>query len=144
MGLIEQGQVMGGIGDEQGWAEAKRYHAQQDARRRAEREGFRRQRYQEVVAAIRRLAPAYPALRQVYLFGSLVQEGRHGPGSDIDVAVTGDDLEAESRFWQALEEALQADVDLRPLRGAVAFAVQQYGECVYDREVSPADTQHRG
>jgi predicted nucleotidyltransferase len=120
----------------------RQYHTWSEARRKLAREQLQQERYQQVRAAIRRLAPAYPALRAVYLFGSLVQPGRHRPGSDIDVAVECDDPEAESRFWRTLEAELEADVDLRPCKGAIAWAVSTYGECVYAREVSSAGTQH--
>jgi predicted nucleotidyltransferase len=121
---------------------ARQYHAWREARRKLARERLRQERYQRVRATIRRLAPAYPALRAVYLFGSLVQPGRHLPRSDIDVAIECDDPEVESRFWRALEAELEADVDLWPCQGAIAWAVSTYGECVYAREVSPAGTQH--
>lgn len=119
---------------------ARQYHAWREARRELARERLRQERLRRVRTTIRRLAPAYPALRAVYLFGSLVQPGRHLPGSDIDVAVECDDPEVESRFWRALEAELEADVDLRPCKGTIAWAVSTYGECVYAREVSPAGT----
>ncbi len=128
--------------DEQTLRLARQYHARRKTRRKLAREQLRRERYRRVSAAIRRLAPAYPALRAVYLFGSLAQPGRYGPRSDIDVAVLCDDPAVESRFWQALEAELECDVDLRPCRGAVAWAVNSYGECVYEREVLPAGTRH--
>lgn len=121
---------------------AKCYHARRERLRDLEEERFRRERYQHVWATIQRLAPAYPSLHAVYLFGSLVQRGRFGPTSDIDVAVVCDDPTMESQFWRALEGELQADVDLRPLQGAVAWAVHTYGECVYAREIPAARTQH--
>lgn len=122
--------------------QAREYHARREARRRQQRERLRREQYRRVCAAIRHLAPAYPAVRAVYLFGSLVQPGRFRPWSDLDLAVCCDDAEAESRFWRALETMLQTDVDLRPWAGPVARAVATYGECVYEREVSAAGAQH--
>ena len=53
--------------------------------------------------------------------------------SDIDVAVECDSLEAESAFWRALERDLRRDVDVRPLAGAVAQAVEDWGERIYGR-----------
>lgn len=124
------------------WSQAKAYHRQRDAERRRARERRRQELYQRVKRAIRQLAPQFPAIAAVYLYGSLVREGRFGSRSDVDVAVVADDVEAESRFWRALEEALQRDVDLRPYQGAVAWAVDTYGECIYEREVPAAGTEH--
>ncbi len=121
---------------------AREFHARREARRRQQWEQLRQEQYRRVCAAIGRLAPAYPAVRAVYLFGSLMQPGRFRPWSDLDVAVCCDDVEEESRFWRALEKALQTDVDLRPCVGAVARAVATHGECVYEREVSAARAQH--
>jgi predicted nucleotidyltransferase len=122
---------------------ARQYHARREARRTLARERVRQERYQRTRAAVQRLAPTFPNLRAVYLFGSVLQYGRHGPASDIDVAVESDDPETESRFWQALEAELGANVDLRPLYGAVARAVSAYGERIYEREVPAAGTQHQ-
>ena len=103
----------------------REYHARRDRERLARREALR----QEC------LSTAKAAIRAVYLFGSVLQAGRFTEGSDIDVAIESDDLESESRFWRALEEALRRDVDLRPREGGVARAVEAHGECVYEREV---------
>jgi hypothetical protein len=52
------------------------------------------------------------------------------------VAIESDDLEVETPFWRGLEDALRRNVDLRPRVGAVAWAVENFGERCYDREVS--------
>lgn len=113
--------------------EARQYHARRDELRRHHGEALRKQRYALVRSTVDRIAPAYPAMRAVYLFGSLVRPGRFRPRSDVDVAIDCDDLAEESHFWRALESALQIDVDLRPWQGAVAWAVATQGECVYER-----------
>lgn len=118
--------------------EVRQFHIRREEVRRRQREEMRRQRYQRVRMAVEQIAPAHPAIRAVYLFGSLVQPGRFTLHSDVDVAVDCDDPAAESRFWRALETALQSDVDLRPRRGAVAWAVAAQGECIYERTVYPA------
>ena len=127
---------------EQALRQAREYHTRRETRRRQQWERLRQEQYRRICAAIQLLAPAYPAVRAVYLFGSLVQPGRYRPWSDLDVAVCCDDVEEESRFWRALEEKLETRVDLRRCMGAVAQAVTTYGECVYEREVSPAGAQH--
>ena len=113
---------------------ARCYYRQREARRREQRESERRAWLERAREAILRLAPRYPQVRQVYLFGSLLQPGRFRPDSDIDVAVACDALETESAFWRALERALERDVDLRPLTGAVAEAVTAGGVQVYGRK----------
>jgi predicted nucleotidyltransferase len=118
--------------------QSRQFHIRRERMRRQQRETLRRQRYDLVRRAVARLAPAHPAIRAVYLFGSLVQPGRFTPHSDVDVAVDCGDPAAASRFWQALESVLQSDVDMRSRRGAVAWAVATQGECIYERTVPPA------
>jgi predicted nucleotidyltransferase len=120
----------------------REYHAQRERKLRQEREGFRLRTLEQARGAIRRSAPAFPAIRAVHLFGSILQPGRFRPDSDIDVAVDCDDIEAETPFWRTLEEALEKNVDLRPRVGAVARAVETSGELCYEREVSGPGTQH--
>ncbi|MCP3956655.1 MAG: hypothetical protein GY719_02265 [bacterium] len=113
---------------------ARAYHLRREAERRDARERRRQERLAAARRAIRELAPGEPTLRAVYLFGSILQTGRFGERSDVDVAVDSDDPAAESRFWQALEASLDAPVDVRPRSGAVAAAVEHGGERVYARE----------
>ena len=125
---------------EQTLDQARQYHTHRELKRQLAREQRRQEHYWQIRTTIQRLAPAYPALRAVYLFGSLVQPGRYGLRSDLDVAVACDNPAEESRFWQALERELKCDIDLRPYRGAVAWAVNSYGECAYERKVSGTGT----
>jgi len=118
--------------DERAIQQVREYHARRERQRKLAREQLRCEKCRQVRTAIQHLAPAYPRLQAVYLFGSLVQPGRYHSRSDIDVAVVCDDVTTESRFWQALEAELEHDVDLRPYRGAVAWAVDTYGECIYE------------
>jgi predicted nucleotidyltransferase len=121
---------------------AREYHLKREKERRQERENRRQAQLEEVRAAIQAIAPTYPQIEAVYLFGSIVQPGRFGRDSDIDVALVCDEVAVESRFWRALEESMQWQVDVRPLTGAVATAVALYGEQVYARENDSAGTQH--
>jgi predicted nucleotidyltransferase len=118
---------------------ARQYYREREAGRRAQREAERQQWLQRVRQAVSYLAPQYPGVRRVYLFGSLVQPGRFRPASDIDVAVECDTVETESAFWRALEEELERDVDVRPLTGAVAEAVTNKGEQMYGRQDTRSD-----
>jgi predicted nucleotidyltransferase len=104
------------------------YHRRREEERFREREALRQERLERVRAAVALLAPRFPAVAGVYLFGSILQPGRFPASSDVDVAVDCTDLEEESRFWRSLEEALEWTVDLRPRRGGVARAVETYGE----------------
>jgi predicted nucleotidyltransferase len=110
------------------------YHARREAERLAQREKLRYSRLAAARTAICQLAPTYPAIQAVYLFGSIMQSGRFTPQSDIDVAIRCDDVAAESRFWRELEEALEWNVDVRPFRHPITEAVSAYGETIYERE----------
>jgi predicted nucleotidyltransferase len=112
----------------------RQYHARREAERGAQRENLRQARLADARAAICNLAPTFPAIQAVYLFGSIMQRGRFTPQSDIDVAITCDDVAVESHFWRALEEALEWNVDVRPFQHPITQAVSDYGECVYERE----------
>lgn len=111
------------------------YHARREQALRDEREALRREVLDQARSAIRRLAPEFPSIRAAYLFGSILSPGRFVPDSDVDVAIDNDDLTAETPFWRALEEELRRNVDVRPRQGAVARAVEDYGERCYEREV---------
>ena len=114
----------------------REYHARRDRELRQEREALRLEVLESAREAVRRSAPLFPAIRAVYLFGSLLQTGRFRPNSDVDVAIDCDDIEVETPFWRMLEEELKRDVDLRSRIGAVARAVEEEGERCYERKVS--------
>ena len=109
----------------------REYHARRAAERRAEAEALRQAELERARRAIRRLAPSFPAVRRVYLFGSVLQPGQFRRGSDLDVAIDCDDLGVETPFARALQDELGRFVDLRPLEGAVRRAVSEEGERVY-------------
>lgn len=112
---------------------ARAYHRQREERRASEREARRTERLAAARRALAELAPEEPSLRAVYLYGSILQPGKFGERSDLDVAVDSDDPAAESRLWRALEDTLDLPVDLRPLAGKIAKIVERGGECVYAR-----------
>ncbi len=113
----------------------REYHARRERELRQERERFRLEVLAKARDAVRRSAPLFPAIRTVYLFGSLLQPGRFRPDSDVDLAIDCDDIEVETPFWRMLEQALDRDVDLRPRIGPIARAVEEGGELCYEREV---------
>jgi predicted nucleotidyltransferase len=110
---------------------ARQYYRQREALRRALREAERQHWLQRVRETVARLAPQHPGVRRVVLFGSLVQPGRFGPASDIDVGVECETVEAEVAFWRALERELGRAVDVRPLTDGLAKVAAQAGEQVY-------------
>ena len=114
----------------------REYHARRDAEIRRQREDQRLEVLERARSAIRRLAPEFPPIQAVYLFGSVVRPGRFGVASDVDVAVDCEDITVETPFWRALEEALERNVDLRPRMGAVAQAVEDFGELCYERKTA--------
>jgi predicted nucleotidyltransferase len=116
----------------------REYHARREQALHQEREALREEVLKEARAAILRLAPRFAAIRAVYLFGSVLAPDRFWPDSDVDVAIDSDDLEVETPFWRGLEDVLRRNVDLRPRVGAVARAVESFGERCYDREAGPA------
>lgn len=113
---------------------AKEYHARRERERQTQREQIRLERLTAARKAIRQLAPNFPAIEAVYLFGSVVQPDRHRRLSDIDVAVKTNDVAAESAFWQALEEVVEWNVDVRSYQDRIIDAVKISGELVYARE----------
>ena len=110
---------------------ARQYYRQREAQRHAQREAERRHWLQRVRETVARLAPQHPRVRRVILFGSLLQPGRFGLASDIDVGVECETVEAEGAFWRALERELGRAVDVRPLAGGLAEVAAQAGEQVY-------------
>ena len=113
---------------------ARTYFYQREQQKRDRRENERQQWLNRVREAILDVAPRHWEVQRVYLFGSITQSGRFRPNSDIDVAVECDAVEVESIFWRELEEALNRNVDVRPLTGAIQQAVENYGELVYERK----------
>jgi len=118
---------------------AREYYYRREQQRYAQREAERQEWLQRLREAIARIAPKYPDLQRVYLFGSLTRPGQFSPTSDIDIAVESDTVETESAFWQALEQKLKRDVDVRPLTGPIKEEATHFGEKVYERKNTRSD-----
>lgn len=110
------------------------YHRQREAERLRQREELRLSRLAQVRTAVADLAPRFPAIERVYLFGSLLQHGRYTTHSDVDIAIVCDDLVTEGKFWSAMEDAIQWNVDVRPFVPPLIAEIERYGELVYERE----------
>ncbi|MEA3407260.1 MAG: nucleotidyltransferase domain-containing protein [Chloroflexota bacterium] len=107
---------------------------ERERRRRAERERRRREALAAVRQAVHAVAPSYPTLERVYLYGSVIRPGAFRRDSDVDVAVEG--LGAGECFdlWQDLEQAAPAwNLDVRPLKPDDHFSdrVRQRGVIIY-------------
>lgn len=109
----------------------REYHERRKRELHEAAEQRREQTLAELREAVLRQAPRFPALRAVYVFGSLRKPGRFHEGSDIDLAIECDDYRSEAPFARALEAELRIDVDLRPHKDAIAAAVEEEGEKLY-------------
>ena len=112
------------------------FHRQRDEQRQRRLEERRHEVLAAVRGAVSRLAREEPAIEKVGIFGSLMRPGRFRRHSDIDVVVLCGDLEAEGRFWRALETVLKRNVDVRPWNGSAVQGVEAYGEVIYERAIS--------
>ncbi|MCL4869387.1 MAG: nucleotidyltransferase domain-containing protein [Anaerolineae bacterium] len=130
------------MADELPFAPYREYHQQREAARLAARESLRQERLAAAQMAVRQIAPQFPSLVQVYLFGSIVQPGRFTQYSDIDVAVVGLDPAEETQFWRLLEQQLQWAVDVRPCVGPIQQVVYQDGKKIYVRKSDHSNPQH--
>ena len=121
---------------------SRRYHRARAAARHLERESERVDWLIRVRSAVTKIAPCFPDLRAVYLFGGLAKSSRFHAQSDIDLAVEADSVEDESAFWAAMERALQRPFDVRPLIGPIRTAVAHDGILLYERKTNASDQQH--
>ncbi|WP_448563129.1 nucleotidyltransferase domain-containing protein [Trichothermofontia sp.] len=105
------------------------------ALQQAQRETHRQQARNAAIAAILDVAPTYPCITQIYLFGSVTQPGCFSDRSDIDIAVAGTDAATYFALWRDLETACPDWlIDLREINQPCHFSdtVRQTGELIYD------------
>lgn len=129
------------------WERYRESWREREARRRAEAEARRAAAQEAVERAIRTVAPRYPGIRRVYLFGSVLRPGVFRPDSDIDVGVEGDDGHGLFDFWRELEAAAPGwAFDVRPLDPEDPFSqrVQERGRLIYERTPSGASIGSAG
>lgn len=127
-------------------AACRRSFLAREERARAKRELRRQTALKAATDAIRSRVADYPALRRVYLFGSVLRQGAFKPRSDIDIAVEGVDAVDFFSLWRDLEEAMPDwAVDLRDLVPGSKFAlrVQERGRIVYEREAFGVESRHQ-
>ena len=102
---------------------------------------------QAMRAAIHAVLPSFPAVRRVYLFGSVLRSGAMRAVSDVDVAVEGE-LSAEEYFalWRELERAAPGwAIDLVEIERTprLAARIRETGELIYERDPG-IESRHRG
>ncbi len=118
---------------------AYRRNFQQRLQARCQAAEARRSRAKKAVSrAIAALMPGYPAVKRVYLFGSIVKPGRFNETtSDIDIGIEGATMALCFDIWRDLEQALPDwAMDVRPLPPQDPFTerIRQKGELVYERQ----------
>ena len=114
------------------------FHQRAQARFRANEER-RRQARQTVLEAIVMIAPRYPNVQRVYLFGSIIRPGAFRLDSDIDLGVEGADMALCFQLWRDLEQAVtEWMLDVRSLEDDDPFSqrVRLKGEVVYERAIA--------
>jgi predicted nucleotidyltransferase len=119
--------------------------SQRAATQQAARETLRQQAHQAAIAAILQIAPNYPPITQIYLFGSVTRSGGFHSQSDIDIAVAGTDATAYFALWRDLEAACPDwAIDLREINQPSHFTntVHQFGELVYESSGGSAQSEH--
>jgi predicted nucleotidyltransferase len=117
------------------WQHCRENFERREADALEQREVHRQQARRIVLTAIAQIAPLYPQVQRVYLFGSITQPGYFRLDSDIDVAVEGTDAKTYFALWRDLEQACPGwSIDLRELKTPSYFttAVRAQGELVYE------------
>ncbi len=99
-----------------------------------EREAGRKKALEEIKAVAPTIAAKYPAIKTVYLFGSILRPGAFRADSDVDLAVEGGSAEDYFALWRELQEAIPGWlIDLRDLPSGTLFThrVHETGEKIY-------------
>ena len=118
---------------------SRRWLQRREDEKRARRERLRSEVRERIHDAVQAIAPRYPRVRSLTLFGSILEPGCFFKHSDVDLAIDCDDAETMSDLWRELEEKVRFPVDLRH-QGKVALAVEMRGEQVYGDKLDPART----
>ncbi len=105
-----------------------------EARRKSEREAFRKRRLAEVKVALKNYFTRKP-FKRVYLFGSILQENDFRKFSDIDIAIEGLEGKDYLTVFGELEELLGTEqIDLVRLEKChFADLIEKYGELLVSK-----------
>lgn len=110
-------------------------YGERERRRRVRWERRRQEALAAIRWAVRTVAPSYPTVQRVYLFGSVTRPGAFRPDSDVDVAVEGLDAGVCFDLWRDLEQAASGwRLDVRPLEPGDPFSdrVRRRGVTIYE------------
>ncbi|MBM4423470.1 MAG: nucleotidyltransferase domain-containing protein [Chloroflexi bacterium] len=86
--------------------------------------------------AVARVAGGFPAVKRIYLFGSVTRPNAFRADSDVDVAVEGAGAADYFAIWRAIEEAAPGwTIDLRDIGDSLEFTrrVRATGKMIYER-----------
>ena len=106
------------------------------ALQRAYQEEAQEEAVTAVLSIVPSIAAGIPSVKRVYLFGSVIENGRFHKNSDIDIAVEDTTAEAYFEFWRQVEIALPNWlIDVRDITDVSLFAtrVRQTGQLIYER-----------
>lgn len=85
--------------------------------RKEMREELRRRLLKKIFSVLDELSPKY-GYKEAYIFGSITEEGKFNPESDIDIAVTGLKNEKYFAFMAELFNKLEYEVDVVQLENS--------------------------
>ena len=108
----------------------------QQAKKLDEREAKRVYALETVTAVLPTIISQFPAIQQLFLFGSVIHSGQFHAKSDIDIGVVGTTAEDYFALWRELEAKLpEWLIDLRDVSDDSLFAdtVKKTGLLIYER-----------
>lgn len=109
------------------------YLKEKEKRRLWEREKIRRKAIAKL-SLRNEILSNFAEVKKVYIFGSIVKEGKFRENSDIDIALKGKVKEDYFLIWSELEEELNEGVDLRILNsGVTSQIIKKEGKSIYER-----------
>ncbi|MEA3340127.1 MAG: nucleotidyltransferase domain-containing protein [Chloroflexota bacterium] len=114
----------------------RRAFEERERQKMTRRERRRLEALAAIEQAVRVTASSYPAIRRVYLFGSITRPSTFRSSSDIDVAVEGLGAGRCFDLWRDLERAAPGwTLDVRSLRQRDYFSdrIRERGMVVYER-----------
>lgn len=117
-------------------AAARRNLQARAARESAAREDRRAAAGRAVTDAVAHVAGRFPAVKRIFLFGSVTRPNAFRADSDVDVGVEGANAADYFAIWRAIEEAAPGwTIDVRDMDESPEFArrVRATGKLIYER-----------
>jgi len=115
----------------------RRSFYEREEKRQKEHDQRQAQAEQNIIQTVQSLAPQYPQLLRVYLFGSILSQVSFKPSSDIDLMVEGVSFEESFRLWKELEQKIPEHyVDVRVFEVDNPFCqrIKMKGKVIYERK----------